>query len=65
MCRDAFGGQEKIPGYDVASGIFGEPPKRDTEIYSVRQELIRITKNDYELVIINMSHSKSDTMCKA
>ena len=40
MCQDAFGGQEKIPRYDVASGIFGEPPKRDAEIYPLRKELI-------------------------
>lgn len=57
MCQDAFRGQEKIPDYDVASGIFREPPKRDAEIHLLRDEVLRISKreNSYGPVAISTS----------
>jgi hypothetical protein len=53
MCRGAFGGQEKIPGHDVASGIFREPPKRDAERHPLREEIYphQGIEEDYESVV--------------
>jgi hypothetical protein len=67
MCRDAFGGQEKILGMMSRQGSFGAAQARRGDMYiNFAKNLLRMTrfKKGYKLVPISMFHSESDVVCK-